>query len=147
MAMVEPEIDEKVHARRWLTLGVLCLSLLIIVMDNTILNVAIPSLITDLDASNSEIQWIIDAYTLVFAGLLLTTGSLSDRFGRKGALQLGIVLFALGSVLSALATSAPQLIATRAFMGIGGALIMPSTLSLLTNTFRDPKERGRAIGI
>ena len=81
----------RVHARRWLTLGVLCLSLLIIVMDNTILNVAIPSLIRDLDASNSEIQWIIDAYTLVFAGLLLTTGSLSDRFGRKGALQLGIV--------------------------------------------------------
>ena len=73
------------------SLGVLCLSLLIIVMDNTILNVAIPSLISDLDASNSEIQWIIDAYTLVFAGLLLTTGSLSDRFGRKGALQLGIV--------------------------------------------------------
>ena len=69
----------------------LCLSLLIIVMDNTILNVAIPSLISDLDASNSEIQWIIDAYTLVFAGLLLTTGSLSDRFGRKGALQIGIV--------------------------------------------------------
>ena len=83
---------ERIHARRWLTLGVLCLSLLIIVMDNTILNVAIPSLIRDLGASNSEIQWIIDAYTLVFAGLLLTTGSLSDRFGRKGALQLGIVL-------------------------------------------------------
>ena len=86
-------------------LGVLCLSLLIIVMDNTILNVAIPSLIRDLDASNSEIQWIIDAYTLVFAGLLLTTGSLSDRFGRKGALQLGIVLFALGSASAALSTS------------------------------------------
>src|SRR6187549_314034 len=101
MSVMEPEIDEKVHARRWLTLGVLCLSLLIIVMDNTILNVAIPSLMRDLDASNSEIQWIIDAYTLVFAGLLLTTGSLSDRFGRKGALQAGLALFALGSIASA----------------------------------------------
>src|SRR5215203_3813169 len=140
-------LDDRVHARRWLTLGVLCLSLLIIVMDNTILNVAIPSLVRDLDASNSEIQWIIDAYVLVFAGLLLTTGSLSDRFGRKGALQLGIVVFAIGSASAALSTSTLQLIGSRAFMGIGGALIMPSTLSILTNVFRDPKERGRAIGI
>jgi EmrB/QacA subfamily drug resistance transporter len=147
MAMTDPEIDERVHARRWLTLGVLCLSLLIIVMDNTILNVAIPSLIRDLDASNSEIQWIIDAYTLVFAGLLLTTGSLSDRFGRKGALQVGIVLFAIGSTAAALSTSTTHLILSRASMGIGGALIMPSTLSILTNVFRDPRERGRAIGV
>src|SRR5215204_5244834 len=145
--MVDEPIDQKVHARRWLTLGVLCLSLLIIVMDNTILNVAIPSLIRDLDASNSEIQWIIDAYTLVFAGLLLTTGSLSDRFGRKGALQIGIVLFALGSASAAMSTSTTHLIASRAFMGIGGALIMPATLSILTNVFRDPRERGRAIGV
>ena len=138
---------ERIHARRWLTLGVLCLSLLIIVMDNTILNVAIPSLIRDLGASNSEIQWIIDAYTLVFAGLLLTTGSISDRFGRKGALQAGIVLFAIGSASAALSTSTTHLIASRAFMGIGGALIMPATLSILTNVFRDPRERGRAIAI
>ncbi len=140
-------VDPAVHARRWWVLGVLCLSMTIIVMDNTILNVAIPSLIRDLDASNSEVQWIIDSYTLVFAGLLLTTGSLSDRFGRKGALQAGIVLFMIGSASSALSNSATQLIITRAFMGIGGALIMPSTLSLLTNTFRDPRERGRAIAI
>jgi EmrB/QacA subfamily drug resistance transporter len=150
---VQPEgsdldvLDPRVHERRWLILGVLCTALLMIVMDNTILNVAIPSLIRDLDASNSEIQWIIDGYVLVFAGLLLTTGSLSDRFGRKGALQLGILLFALGSAAAALSTSSAQLIATRAFMGIGGALIMPSTLSILTNVFRDPKERGRAIAI
>ena len=141
------EVDPAVHAKRWWVLGVLCLSMTIIVMDNTILNVAIPSLIRDLDASNSQVQWIIDSYTIVFAGLLLTTGSISDRFGRKGALQVGIVLFLLGSAMSALATSATYLIVTRAFMGIGGALIMPSTLSLLTNTFRDPKERGRAIAI
>jgi EmrB/QacA subfamily drug resistance transporter len=144
---LEPDIDPAVHARRWWVLGVLCLSMTIIVMDNTILNVAIPKLIDELHATNSQVQWIIDSYTIVFAGLLLTTGSLSDRFGRKGALQVGIVLFGIGSVSSALATSATQLIITRAFMGIGGALIMPSTLSLLTNTFRDPKERGRAIGI
>ena len=140
-------LDPAVHARRWWVLGVLCLSMTIIVMDNTILNVAIPSLIRELNATNSQVQWIIDSYTLVFAGLLLTTGSLSDRFGRKGALQAGIVLFMAGSVASALATSASQLIVTRAFMGIGGALIMPATLSILTDVFRNPKERGRAIAI
>ncbi|MGH9133368.1 MAG: MFS transporter [Ilumatobacteraceae bacterium] len=143
----DDELDPRVHERRWLILAVLCLSLFIIVMDNTILNVAIPSLITDLGASNSEIQWIIDSYVLVFAGLLLTTGSLSDRFGRKGALQAGIVLFGIGSMAAALSTSATQLIFTRAFMGIGGALIMPATLSILTNVFRDPRERGRAIAV
>jgi EmrB/QacA subfamily drug resistance transporter len=144
---LDDAIDPRVHERRWVILGVLCLSLLIIVMDNTILNVAIPSLILDLGASNSEIQWIVDSYVLVFAGLLLTTGSLSDRFGRKGALQIGIVLFGIGSAAAALSDSATQLIFTRAFMGIGGALIMPATLSILTNVFRDPRERARAIGV
>ena len=141
------DLDPRVHERRWLILGVLCLSLVIIVIDNSILNVAIPSLIRDLDASNSQLQWIIDAYVIVFAGLLLTTGSMSDRFGRKGALQAGLALFALGSIASASAQTADQLIFTRAFMGIGGALIMPSTLSILTNVFRNPTERGRAIGV
>ena len=140
-------LDERVHARRWFTLATLCLSLLIIVMDNTILNVAIPSLVKELGATNSQLQWIVDGYTLVFAGLLLTTGSLGDRFGRKLALRIGIVIFGIGSVLSALAGSPTQLIATRALMGLGGALIMPSTLSILTNVFRDQKERGRAIAI
>ncbi len=140
-------INPRVHERRWLILAVLCLSLLIIVMDNTILNVAIPSLMTDLGASNSQVQWIVDSYVLVFAGLLLTAGSLSDRFGRKGALQIGIVLFGIGSVAAALSETANQLIFTRAFMGIGGALIMPATLSILTNVFRDPRERGRAIAV
>ena len=141
------EIDPRVHERRWMILGVLCMSLLIIVMDNTILNVAIPSLITELGATNSQVQWIIDSYVLVFAGLLLTTGSLSDRFGRKGALQLGIVLFGIGSAAAAMSSSANGLIFTRAFMGIGGALIMPATLSILINVFRDPVERGRAIAV
>lgn len=144
---IEAPLDPRVHARRWVILAVLCMSLLIIVMDNTILNVAIPSMMNELGATNSQIQWIIDSYVLVFAGLLLTTGSISDRFGRKGALQIGIVLFGIGSVLAATATTASQLIAFRAFMGIGGALIMPATLSILTNVFRDPKERGRAIGV
>jgi EmrB/QacA subfamily drug resistance transporter len=148
-SLLEPEmaISDKVHARRWWTLAVLCLSLLIIVMDNTILNVAIPSLMEELGATNSQIQWIIDSYTLVFAGLLLTTGSLGDRFGRKGALQIGIVLFGLGSIMAANSNSATQLILTRGFMGIGGALIMPATLSILTNVFRNPVERGRAIAV
>lgn len=141
------QLDEKVHERRWLILCVLCLSLVMIVMDNTIVNVAIPSLIRDFDASNSEIQWIMDSYVLVFAGLLLTTGSLSDKLGRKGTLQVGIVVFSLGSIASALAASTTQLIITRGIMGIGGALIMPSTLSILMNVFRDPRERGRAIAV
>jgi EmrB/QacA subfamily drug resistance transporter len=140
-------IDPDVHARRWWTLATLCISLLIIVMDNTILNVAIPKLVDELHATNSQLQWIVDGYTLVFAGLLLTTGSLGDRFGRKKALRLGIAIFAIGSVLSALSGTPAQLIAARSLMGVGGALIMPSTLSILTNTFRDPKERGRAIAI
>jgi EmrB/QacA subfamily drug resistance transporter len=141
------DIPEHIHRQRWITLAVLCISLLIIVMDNTILNVAIPSLVEDLGATNSQLQWIIDSYTLVFAGLLLTSGSLGDRFGRKQALRVGIVIFAAGSALSALAASPTHLIITRGLMGIGGALIMPSTLSILTNVFRDPRERARAIAI
>ena len=140
-------LDPAVHAKRWLILATLCVSLLMIVMDNTILNVAIPKLVEDLHATNSQLQWIVDGYTLVFAGLLLTAGALGDRFGRKLALRIGISLFVIGSVASALSSTPGQLISARAFMGIGGALIMPSTLSILTNVFRDPKERGRAIAI
>ncbi|MBV9950327.1 MAG: MFS transporter [Acidimicrobiia bacterium] len=135
------------HDRRWAGLLVLCFSLLVIGLDNTILNVALPKLQEDLNATTSQLQWIIDGYTLVFAGLLLTGGALGDRFGRKGALQIGLVIFCAGSMLSANAGSANQLILTRSLMGVGGALIMPATLSLLTNMFTDPKERGRAIGV
>ena len=134
------------YERRWWVLGVLCLSLLVIGLDNTILNVALPTLARDLGATNSQLQWIVDAYILVFAGLLLTTGSLSDRFGRRKALALGLVIFGVGSTLSAFSGSSSALIASRAVMGIGGALIMPSTLSILTNVF-PADERGRAIGI
>ena len=138
--------EELIYRRRWWILAVLCLSLVVITLDNTILNVALPTLVRDLDASNSQLQWIVDSYTLVFAGLLLTAGSLGDRFGRKGALQVGLVIFALGSGLSALAQDPNQLIATRALMGVGGAFIMPATLSILTNVFPS-EERGRAIGV
>ena len=132
--------------RRWWSLAVLCMSLLIISLDNTILNVALPSLVRDLGATTSELQWIVDGYTLVFAGLLLTAGSLGDRFGRRGALSIGLIIFGLGSLASSFAGDATTLIFTRASMGIGAALIMPATLSLLTNIFSDPKERARAIG-
>ncbi|MBS1848330.1 MAG: MFS transporter [Actinobacteria bacterium] len=142
------ELDEEaVHRRRWIALAVLSLSLVITGMDNTILNVAIPHLSNDLHASNSQLQWIVDGYVIVFAGLILTMGSLGDRFGRKGALSLGLVVFSAGQLGAAWSSSASMLIACRMFMGIGGALIMPATLSLLTNIFHDPTERARAIGV
>jgi len=140
-------LAERIYARRWWTLAVLCLSLIVIGVDNTILNVALPTLVTDLGATTSQLQWIVDGYTLVFAGLLLTAGSLGDRFGRRGALTIGLIVFGLGSVASALAGSAGQLIATRCLMGLGAALIMPATLSIVTNVFTIPAERARAIAI
>src|SRR5258706_13067045 len=131
---------EFVELRRWFTLMVLCVSLIVIVLDNTILNVALPTLAKiksegGLGASVSELQWIVDSYVIVFAGLLLTAGSLGDRFGRYKALAFGLAIFDAGALASAFAGSANVLIATRALMGIGGAFIMPSTLSILTNVF------------
>lgn len=148
-ALRDPDL---VYRRRWFTLLVLCISLIVITLDNTILNVAIPTLAhprsqRGLGATASQLQWIVDAYTLVFAGLLLTAGSLGDRFGRYRFLAFGLAVFGLGSGLSAFASSANVLIATRALMGIGGACIMPSTLSIITNVFTDPAERGKAIGV
>jgi len=134
-----------VHRLRWWTLAVLSASLLVIGLDNTILNVALPSIQRDLGASSSELQWISDAYMLVFAGLLLTAGSLGDRFGRKRALTAGLLVFGTGSALAALSTDSTQLIASRALMGVGGAFIMPSTLSILINVF-PAEERAKAIG-
>ncbi len=136
----------KAEARRWWILLVLCFSLLVIVLDNSILNVAIPRLQKDLSATNSQLQWMVDSYTLVFAGLLLTAGSLGDRFGRRRALQFGFGIFGIGSVLAALSGSAGELIASRAFMGIGGAFIMPATLSIITNVF-PARDRAKAIGV
>ena len=135
---------ETIHRRRWATLVVLSLSLVIIGLDNTILNVALPTLVRELGASASELQWIVDSYILVFAGLLLTMGALGDRFGRKRALTSGLVIFGVASVAAAFSDSSTSLIIARAFMGVGAALIMPATLSIITNVF-EGKERGRAI--
>ena len=132
--------------RRWWTLVVLCFSLLVIGLDNTILNVALPTLQRDLGASASQLSWIVDSYMLVFAAVLLTAGALGDRFGRKRALTFVLLVFGLASALSAVAESSEMLIATRALMGVGGAFIMPSTLSILTATFPE-SERAKAIGI
>jgi MFS transporter, DHA2 family, multidrug resistance protein len=138
--------DKTIHERRWWILGVLVTSLLVVVLDNTILNVALPTIEKTLHASQSQQEWIVDSYTLVFAGLLFTYGVLADRWGRKRTLALGLVIFGLGSVASAFATSPEMLIGTRALMGIGGGGVLPSTLSIITNVF-DPAERGRAIGV
>jgi EmrB/QacA subfamily drug resistance transporter len=135
------------NTHRWIVLGTMCLSLLLIVMDNTIVNVALPTLQRDLDASTTQLQWVVDAYILVFAGLLLTMGSLGDRFGRRGALAFGLSIMGTASILSSFANTADQLITTRALMGVGGALIMPATLSIITNVFTDRKERAQAIAI
>jgi EmrB/QacA subfamily drug resistance transporter len=134
------------YDKRWWTLLILSTALLVISLDNTILNVALPTIESELDASSGQLQWIVDSYTLVFAGLLLTMGALGDRFSRRGALVAGLVVFGAGSLASAFADSANALIATRALMGIGGALIMPTTLSILTNVF-PAEERPKAIGI
>jgi EmrB/QacA subfamily drug resistance transporter len=136
-----------VHRRRWAILAILSLSVFLVVVDNTIVNVALPTLSRELGASTSELQWIVDSYSLVFAGLLLAAGSLSDRLGRKGALQIGLVAFGATSVLAAFSGSATQLIAARAAMGIGAALVFPATLAILTNVFTDPGERAKAIGL
>src|SRR5437870_8680301 len=141
--MVDESYD---HSKRWWTLVVLCLSLVIVVVGNTVLNVALPTLVRELHASNSALQWVVDAYGLVFAGLLLTAGAIGDRFGRKGALTAGLLIFGGASTAAAFCSSSGQLTAFRAIMGIGAALIMPSTLSILTNVF-PPHERARAIAI
>ncbi len=137
---------EQKYRRRWWTLAVLSLSLVIIGLDNTILNVALPTLQQDLSASASQLQWMVDSYILVFAGLLLTMGAIGDRFGRAKALVIGLLIFGAASAAAAFTDTADQLIAARAVMGIGGALIMPATLSIITDVF-PREERGRAIGI
>ncbi|MBF8191281.1 MFS transporter [Nonomuraea sp. K274] len=130
--------------RRWWILGVLCLALLVLVVDNTVLNLAIPSLSEEMGATPSDIQWIIDAYVLAFAGLLLTSGSLSDKYGRRRFLIIGLVFFGGASLLAVLVTEPWQLIAARALMGIGGSIMMPSTLSILMTVF-DEAERRKAM--
>ena len=137
-------IDPAVFQRRWIILAVLCLSLVLVVAAVSSVNVAIPSIRTQLKPSDTQLLWIVDAYAVVFAGLLLPAGAIGDKFGRKGALQAGLAIFAIASTLSSFAGSPAQLLVWRALMGIGAALIMPSTLSLLTSVF-PPRERPKAI--
>ena len=144
-------IDPAVYARRWKTLAVLCGALIIVIVGNTVLNVALPTLQESpsnggLGATNTQVQWFVDAYGLVFAGLLFTAAALGDRFGRKGALQLGLLIFGLGSVVGALADTSNVLILSRGIMGVGAAFVMPSTLSILSNVF-PARERAKAIAI
>jgi len=134
-------------ARRWLALAVLCVTLLMVTLDTTVLNVALPTLVRDLNATTTELQWIVDAYVLVFAGLLLVAGSVADRIGRKRVFCAGLLAFGAGSAWAAFSGSTGMLIAARASMGIGGAVMMPSTLSLITSVFTDPAQRQRAIGL
>src|SRR3954468_21048355 len=137
---------ETIYARRWWTLAVLCLSLLIVFVGNSSLNVAIPTLSKELGASTAQLQWVIAAYSLVFAGLLFSTGAMGDRYGRKGALQFGLLLYLVSCLAATASHSMTQLIACRALMGVGAAFIMPSTLSILVNVF-SPQERTKAIAI
>jgi len=140
---------QTIQRRRWAILSVLVVGLLAIVIDNTVLNVALKTIADPaggLGASQSQLEWAINSYTLVFAGLLFTFGIVGDRIGRKRMLMIGLVLFGLGSLLSAYSHSPDQLIAARAVMGFGGAAVMPQTLSIISNVF-EPQERARAIGI
>ena len=135
------------HPRRWAALAVVCFGMFVTVLDGTIVNIALPSLSVDLGASTRQLQWIVDAYLLVFTGLLLAAGGIGDKFGRKRVLITGLILFGATSALAGRADSAGQLITGRALMGIGAALIFPATLAIITNVFRDPRERAKAIGI
>ncbi len=144
--MAQIDIDPDVLARRWKILAVLCTSLMVVIVGNTALNIALPTLARELNASISAQQWMVDSYGLVFAGLLLTAGTIGDRYGRKGTLQAGLAIFLSGSLFSAFSHSAGAIIAGRAVMGVGAAFVMPATLSILTNVF-PPHERGKAIAV
>lgn len=135
------------HPRRWAVLFVTCVAVFVTVVDGTIVNVALPSLSRELGASTRELQWIVDAYLLVFTGLLLAAGGLGDRYGRKKALLAGLAVFGVTSAYAGAAGSAEALIVGRALMGVGAALIFPATLAIITHVFRDPVERAKAIGV
>ncbi len=139
-------ITRQAHHTQWAALVVLCAAALIINVDNTILNVALPTLVRKLHATSSQLQWVVDSYALVFAGLLLVGGSLADRLGRKRFFLIGLAVFAAGSIGAALSGTVDVLIAWRAVMGAGAALTIPASLSIINDVFRDPAQRARAIG-
>lgn len=139
--------SEQVYARRWLILAILSVSVFLVVVDNLIINVALPTLQRELSASTTSLQWIVDSYALVFAGLLLAGGGIGDRYGRKRSLQVGLVLFAACSGVAAFSDTSGELIFWRGAMGVGAALVFPATLAIITNIFIDPIERAKAIGL
>ncbi|MFJ4691589.1 MFS transporter [Streptomyces sp. NPDC088766] len=138
-----PELSQR---RRLLVLAICCMSLLIVSLDNTILNVALPAMERDLHAGTSGLQWTIDAYTLVLASLLMLAGSTADRIGRRKVFVAGLVVFSLGSLLCSLAPDLELLVAARMVQAVGGSMLNPVAMSIITNTFTDPRERARAIG-
>ncbi|MEU5974160.1 MFS transporter [Streptomyces sp. NPDC047315] len=140
-------MSELTSRRRLLVLGICCMSLLIVSLDNTILNVALPSMGRELEASVSGLQWTIDAYTLVLASLLMLAGSTADRIGRRRVFMAGLVLFTLGSALCSVAPSLELLVVFRMVQAVGGSMLNPVAMSIITNTFTDPAERARAIGV
>jgi predicted MFS family arabinose efflux permease len=142
--VVEPGGQTK---HRWRILFVLCVAVFTINVDTTLVNVTLPALVRELRASTSDLQWVVDGYNLAFAALVLAAGSLSDRFGRKGALVTGLAIFGIATAAGALATSTGELIIARVVMGIGAAIVFPNTLSILSNVFSDRTERAKAIGI
>ena len=146
-AASDHETPGATNGRKIVALVTVCASLMVITLDVTILNVALPTLASELQASNSALQWFVNAYELVFAGLLLTAGALADRFGRRRVLAIGLVVFGAASAASAAATSASELIAARAVMGIGASMVVPATLSIVTNLFTSPTARAKAIAV
>jgi EmrB/QacA subfamily drug resistance transporter len=153
LAFLPRGLDQMSHVEsgkarhRWATLAVLCTTLLLISLDNTVLNVALPSIVRSIGASSSQLQWMVDAYAVVFAGLLLSLGALGDRVGRKWIFMAGLVVFGAGSAFAAWSGSPDRLTLARAVMGLGAAALMPCTLSILTNVFTEERDRVRAIGI
>lgn len=139
-----PELS---HRRRQLVLAICCMSLLIVSLDNTVLNVALPSMQEELHATVAGMQWTIDAYTLVLASLLMLAGSTADRIGRRKIFKIGLVLFTLGSLLCSVAPNLESLVAFRMVQAVGGSMLNPVAMSIITNTFTDPRERARAIGV
>src|SRR5947209_2280238 len=140
-------MDELGRPRRMLVLAICCMSLLIVGLDNTIVNVALPSIRRDLGASVSSLQWTIDAYMLVLASFLMLAGSTADRIGRRRVFQIGLTLFSVGSLLCSISPSVQWLIAFRAMQAIGGSMLNPVAMSIITNTFTNPRERAQAIGV
>ncbi len=141
------EVDERSRGRRMLVLAICCMSLLIVGLDNTIVNVALPSLGRDLHAAVSGLQWTVDAYTIVIASLLMLSGSMADRFGRRRVFAIGLVTFTSGSLLCSLAPSLEWLVVFRMVQAVGGSMLNPVAMSIIRNVFTDPRERAQAIGV